>query len=188
MFAYIFFLKPPPSSVYRNEDLLLSLQVANDLRTEVSPVPIDIHFCWTRDREIIGAFRSHLLPPLKHHIGPRKLATWSKASQYKAINVPHPPHPPSSATKSAEWKLVLTAAATSNALQVTAIDLTASSFSWNQPFPILSHPIRFYNAFKSARDKNETLRHIEYERRYRLAPSLPLTLSESMSFDLDKVL
>ena len=145
MFFYVSFLRPPPTRASLHTPVLITPQVANDLRTEPCYVDQDIFYDW-----ILVDSR----PPLAKKLEPSttrkaltKLMTWKNANAYKEITVPLP----YGVREGQQWRLVLSAVPSSSSSGVPASAKIPSSHiyldeeaigKWN-PLPVYSMPVTF---------------------------------------------
>ncbi|KAG8948465.1 hypothetical protein FRC04_009673 [Tulasnella sp. 424] len=187
MFFYLSFLRPPPRTVSANaKDVLITPQIANDLRTETFEGYADIWCCW-----ILDSGTGDMRQPA------RKLTAWKgSSSSYKAI----PVELPAGRKAGQSWRLALWVPdPTSTSLPGDIIDLSPSlgSASFGASIlPVTSSPIKLEQGGKKEGPKQERI-----WRSYAL-PTLPsadtaemtsertgralITIVEQTSFDLDK--
>ncbi|KAG1723247.1 putative methyltransferase-domain-containing protein [Suillus paluster] len=169
MFYYISFLRPPPTqAALSGEPILITPQIANDLRTEYYTDAQDIFYSWSL----------HSPKPSSSVITkPVKLTSWRASTMYKEIPVP----PPRNARNGEYWRLILSSG-TSRKDQVLSLN---DENLGHQPFPVLSDPILF-----STRP-SKAIKQERIQRSY----ALPATntdhltifdIIEQTSFDLDK--
>ncbi|KIO30359.1 hypothetical protein M407DRAFT_224737 [Tulasnella calospora MUT 4182] len=187
MFFYLSFLRPPPRTVSANaKDILITPQIANDLRTETFEGQVDIWCCWILELQT-GAVRQ----PSK------KLTAWKgSSSSYKVI----PIDLPSGRKAGQSWRLALWVPGRSSlSLPADVIDLCPDLGSANFGtciLPVTSSPILFEQGGKKEGPKQERI-----WRSYALPISPPInsvemtseqndraliTIVEQTSFDLDK--
>ncbi|KAG5643258.1 hypothetical protein DXG03_001268 [Asterophora parasitica] len=178
MFFYVSFLRPPPLQSVTFGSLLITPQIANDLRTELFDGTADIFYSWQQS----GGFArnsTHREVATK----PIKLTTWREATAYKEIPVPLPP----GAKDGQEWRLLLSTRMAPNVDAFSSIDLCTLDVG-AAPFPVVSMPIQFGPRASRKGPKQE-----QVERVYRLRPKVgediagvALRITEQTSFDLDK--
>ncbi|KAG0705597.1 putative methyltransferase-domain-containing protein [Suillus ampliporus] len=169
MFYYISFLRPPPTqATLSGEPILVTPQIANDLRTEYYTDVQDIFYSWSL----------HSPEPSSPVITkPVKLTSWRASTMYKEIPVP----PPRNARNGECWRLILSSG-TSRKDQVLSLN---DEKLGHRPFPVLSDPI-FFSTRPSKAVKQERI-----QRSYALPainrdhPTI-FHLIEQTSFDLDK--
>lgn len=168
MFYYISFLRPPPTqAALSGEPILITPQIANDLRTEYYTDAQDIFYSWSL----------HSATPSPVTTKPVKLTSWRASTMYKEIPVP----PPRNVRNGEYWRLILSSG-TSRKDQV--LSLNDESLG-RQPFPVLSDPIFF-----SARP-NKAVKQERIQRSYALTANnrdnpVIFNIIEQTSFDLDK--
>ncbi|KAG6900334.1 hypothetical protein C0993_012531, partial [Termitomyces sp. T159_Od127] len=174
MFYYISFLRPPPLQSTTFGNILITPQIANDLRTELFNGSADIFYSWLQtsdfstNRDIINK--------------PSKLTTWRQATAYKEIPVPLPP----GVRDGQSWCLILGTRLTPAPNGFSTIDLSNENVG-QDIFPVISMPIHFGPRAARKGPKQEQI-----ERIYRLRPKVgedagvTLKLTEQTSFDLDK--
>ncbi|KAG1785587.1 putative methyltransferase-domain-containing protein [Suillus plorans] len=168
MFYYISFLRPPPTqAALSGEPILITPQIANDLRTEYYTDAQDIFYSWSL----------HSATPSPVITKPVKLTSWRASTMYKEIPVP----PPRNVRNGEYWRLILSSG-TSRKDQV--LSLNDESLG-RQPFPVLSDPIFF-----SARP-NKAVKQERIQRSYALTATnrdnpVIFHIIEQTSFDLDK--
>lgn len=118
MFYYISFLRPPPTASSTHTSLLITPQIANDLRTETCPNAHDIYYSW--------------LPSAG--LKPQKLTSWNPKNPYpKPVPVPLP----SPLVLGKTYTLALSC---NGSPVVPLTNVSANPL----PFPVLSKPVRFY--------------------------------------------
>ncbi|OJA11969.1 hypothetical protein AZE42_07246 [Rhizopogon vesiculosus] len=169
MFYYISFLRPPPTqAALSGEPILITPQIANDLRTEYYTGVQDIFYSWTL----------HLPKPNSSIITkPMKLTSWRASTMYKEIPVP----PPRNARNGEYWRLILSPRMSRKDQVLSLNDQDLG----HQPFPVVSDPILF------------SARPIKATKQERINRSYALTTNngehpaifhivEQTSFDLDK--
>ncbi|KAF6753061.1 putative methyltransferase-domain-containing protein [Ephemerocybe angulata] len=108
MFFYLSFIRPPPTKAPVNNTLLITPQIANDLRTESCTTDHELFYDWVRvedgadiqTRAAVHARRASAKKPTM-----TKLTTWKAANAYKEVPVPLPP----SVREGQMYKLVLAA-------------------------------------------------------------------------------
>ncbi|GLB43363.1 putative rhomboid family protein [Lyophyllum shimeji] len=177
MFYYISFLRPPPLQSAAFGNILVTPQIANDLRTEHFHDTQDIYYSWSQS--------SSLATSWKHGVTtkPVKLTTWRQATAYKEIPVPLPP----GVHDGRAWRLVLSTRMARDIEEFSVIDLCAKDVG-RVVFPVMSMPIQFGPRVSKNGAKQEQI-----ERGYRLRPrtddnaGVVLRLTEQTSFDLDKI-
>ncbi|KDQ21159.1 hypothetical protein BOTBODRAFT_99581 [Botryobasidium botryosum FD-172 SS1] len=187
MFYYISFLRPPPCSCLLSApSVLITPQIANDLRTELYDDACDLYFAWLP------------LPPTHGTVGFEKLTTWRSSTLYKPVDVPLPRN----VKLGQQWRLALCAPFDGHHKkhELPLIDLAATDFG-NRPFPVLSLPISFISGShvgrapggkktkaSSALTKSE--KQEEIERCFFVSSTgevnTVVTIKEQTSFDLDK--
>ncbi|KAL5492426.1 hypothetical protein ACEPAI_3873 [Sanghuangporus weigelae] len=203
MFYYLHLTRPPPEQASPYQPLLITPNIANDLRTEFpSPGPgteggIDIFYAWVKC--IDGdAQKQRTLGPMTQ---PLKLMTWN-GNSYKEVQV----FPPKEAAGSdtSRWSLLLcTRSSSPGNPYITSIDLSAGDFG-NHIFPILSAPVHFVSGSRTGtgRSNNQKIeptesrkntKQVRNERLFKLPSPLfnsptvgPLRVTEHLSYDLDK--
>ncbi|RDB15874.1 hypothetical protein Hypma_003674 [Hypsizygus marmoreus] len=175
MFFYLSFLRPPPLQSATYGTILITPQIANDLRTEPFDGSEDIFYAWSQFSGYSSSTRESTTKPMK-------LTTWRQSSAYKEIPVPLPP----GVRDGQSWRLLLGGARTQGS-DFTAIDLHDHALG-RSPFPVISMPIQFGPRVLKKGTKQEQI-----ERVYRLwpargdeIPEISLRLTEQTSFDLDK--
>jgi hypothetical protein len=174
MYYYISFLRPPSTHISpAAKRIVITPQVANDLRTELYYAEVDLYLSWMPCFQSASSVSAQATRPTK-------LTTWKPSSAYKEIPVMLPP----GLRNGQSWRMVLTADATGG----SRIPLLESSCGF-LPFPVSSMPILFASTTHERPHKQESI-----QRMICLAPSLglgqpPLSviLTEQTSFDLDKV-
>jgi hypothetical protein len=168
MYFYISFLRPPPYQALLTKPFNVTLQIANDLRTELFPHPQDIYSSW------ILAPKSQT-----HPTTPSKLTTWRQTNTYKEIPVPLPP----GLKEGQRWQLALSVESRTDA----HIANLTSSDAVQLPLPVLSLPILFTTQTfpEEKQDRLERIYELPTEDASKGRPSL--ILQEHNSFDLDKV-
>lgn len=180
MFFYLSFLRPPPLESATFGTILITPQIANDLRTEPFTGTTDIFYSWSQTSGLSSATRDTTTKPVK-------LTTWRQATAYKEIPVPLPP----GAHEGQAWRLLLGARAqggSAAAAEFAAIDLGDHAVG-RVPFPVMSVPIQF-----GARVARKGPKQEQIERVYQLTPGgdggagVALRIVEQTSFDLDKVI
>lgn len=168
MFYYISFLRPPPTqAALSGEPILITPQIANDLRTEYYIDVQDIFYSWSL----------HSPTPSSVITKPVKLTSWRASTMYKEIPVP----PPRNVRDGEYWRLILSSG-TSRKDQVLSLN---DQNLGRQPFPVLSDPI-FFSARSSKAVKQERI-----QRSYGLTATnrdhhVIFDIIEQTSFDLDK--
>ena len=124
MFYCISFLRQPPSSSTPGS-VSFTPQAANDLRTELFPGTLNIHYAWLTPTESPEAAKVKL----------RKLTTWSQAVAYKEMSVALPPN----ARPGESWRLLLSG---SPDIQHASISLGNVHLTGKATFPVILMPIR----------------------------------------------
>ena len=154
--------------------MLITPQVANDLRTELFTGTQDIYYSWLPVPSAGGATPHPIAIPR-----PTKLTTWKEANAYKEVSVP----PPHGARDGQQYRLVLTG----HGQGYPYIVNLASATTGDRPLPVLSMPI----TFGSRRVAGGATKQERVERVYRLCnehgEQAFLSIKEQTSFDLDKV-
>jgi hypothetical protein len=174
MFFYISFLRPPPLQAVTFGNILITPQIANDLRTESFSGTQDIFYSWSQSSGHSSSAHETITKPTK-------LTTWRQTTAYKEIPVPVPP----GIRDGQSWRLLLSTQALGS--NFTTIDLENEAVG-RLPFSVMSMPITFGPRVSRGGGKQE-----QVERVYRLrageveVPSLTLKITEQTSFDLDKV-
>jgi hypothetical protein len=169
MFYYLSFLRPPPQQAHPCRPILITPQIANDLRTEPFTGAQDIFYTWSSNN------------PASLEAKPLKLTTWRQTNAYREILVSLPP----GVREGQYWSLILTGKAQD---QPHVVNLNGDDVLGRTPFPVISMPILF-----SARNLKAMARKQEQiERVYRFPiateeEDVYLTVREQTSFDLDKV-
>ncbi|KAG2071544.1 hypothetical protein BDR04DRAFT_497390 [Suillus decipiens] len=169
MFYYISFLRPPPTqAALSGEPILITPQIANDLRTEYYTDVQDIFYSWSL----------HSPTPSSVITKPVKLMSWRASTMYKEIPVP----PPRNVRNGEYWRLILSSG-TSRKDQVLSLN---DENLGRQPFPVLSDPIFF-----SARSSKVAVKQERIQRSYALIAinrdhPVIFDIIEQTSFDLDK--
>ncbi|KAI0369090.1 hypothetical protein BV20DRAFT_946812 [Pilatotrama ljubarskyi] len=172
MFFYISFLRPPATHSFPSGSILITPQVANDLRTEPFDGAQEIYYAWAP----VNPSRTEPYPTIT---APQKLTVWRQSSAYKEIPVPLP----QGLRDGQSYRLVLTAHGQGrpHIINLAAHDLGI------RPFPVLSMPVLFSSR---ARGRGMGEKQEQIERVYRVPlPSSEngfLTVREQTSFDLDK--
>ncbi|KAG1735518.1 hypothetical protein EDB19DRAFT_1076473 [Suillus lakei] len=139
MFYYISFLRPPPTqATLSGEPIVITSQIASDLRTEYYTDVQDIFYSWS----------SHS-PALSSSVitKPAKLTNWRASTMYKEIPVPSPRN----AGNGEYWRLILSSG-TSRKDQVFPL---SDENLVHRPFPIFSDPIFFSTRLLSKAVKQE---------------------------------
>ncbi|KAL5536890.1 hypothetical protein ACEPAF_713 [Sanghuangporus sanghuang] len=207
MFYYLHLTRPPPEQASPNRPLLITPNIANDLRTEF-PSPgkggIDIFYAWVK---CIDSDAGKQRTPLGPMTQPQKLMTWS-GNSYKEVQV-FPPKEAAAALKdgsdASRWSLLLCTRSSSPGIgnrYITSIDLFAEHFG-SYIFPILSAPVRFASDSRASAGRSNNQKLVSTERKntkqgrnervFKLpsplfsSPSVgPLRVTEHLSYDLDK--
>jgi hypothetical protein len=170
MYFYISFLRPPPLHASPSGTLVITPQIANDLRTEHLGCEQDIFFYWYQCLSATDTTLNAALPVVT------KLTTWRQKDAYKEISVPLP----HGVRDGQWWCLVLTSQR--GGTQPQMIDLGGDVV----PFPVISMPILFSAHKVEMRGKQEKIRRV-YRIPVPAGEPAYLTLQEQTSFDLDKV-
>lgn len=184
MFYYLSFLRPPPLQVSPSRgNILITPQIANDLRTELFSDTHEIFYAWSscRDRaEQKG---------LQTMSRPQKLTVWRENNAYKEIPVPFP----NSVREGQTYRLHLTSGNQGFHSDPHIIHLGGDNIG-ERPFPVMSMPILFSSrpVKVSERDRSmSALKQEHVERIYRIPTGQDeqvfVNLVEQTSFDLDKV-
>ncbi|KAH7922602.1 hypothetical protein BV22DRAFT_1037321 [Leucogyrophana mollusca] len=168
MFYYISFLRPPPEQApVAGEPIIITPQIANDLRTEFFNGEQDIFYSW---------FLLSPKPTVPILTPPRKLTTWRSSNAYKEIAMPRPPNVRSGQS----WRLILSAG---DSILDQFIPIEKEGLG-GIPFSVMSLPILF-----GQRGVNGAKQE-EIERSFTI--SIPpenhrfFNIRERTSFDLDK--
>ncbi|KAF8074692.1 putative methyltransferase-domain-containing protein [Lyophyllum atratum] len=176
MFFYISFLRPPPLQCAPFGNILITPQIANDLRTEPFDGTADIYYSWSQSAGFSTSSNHEVITR------PVKLTTWRQATAYKEIPVPLPP----GVRDGQAWCLVLGTRTTASKDDFSAIDLHRVDVG-QVVLPVMSMPIQVGPRAPRKGPKQEQI-----ERVYRLRPrteddaEVALRLTEQTSFDLDK--
>ena len=183
MFFYLSFLRTPPHSSLLSSPVVFTLQVSNDLRTELFPTSVDIYYWWT------SCTRQDDVTRLSE---PRKLTTWRQENAYKPLQIPPPPKNAVGAA-GIDCSLVLS---TEPIVAASVTDLRDPEIG-RAPLPVCTLPIRISQPSSSQRDGRvggaPTTKIAKQEaiiRSFRLfdGDANPLMrIKETISFDLDKV-
>ena len=173
MFFYVSFLRPPPHQAPPSSPLIITPQIANDLRTELYSGEQDIFYSWSQVLPNAGASSSGIPSITK----PQKLTTWKQESAYKEIKVPLP----LGARDGQRYRLVLTV---HDQGHPHVINLAASTCG-PRSLPVISMPI-FFTSRGHATTKQEQVERI-YRIMTPLRGQLFFRIKEQTSFDLDKV-
>ncbi|KXN81556.1 hypothetical protein AN958_04493 [Leucoagaricus sp. SymC.cos] len=190
MFFYISFLRPPPSQAAPNGSILITPQIANDLRTEPYESSQDIFYSWASYPQTAPQVSSSPAFTLKT-TKPVKLTTYRNSSAFKEIPVPVPP----GVREGQQWQLILSSSAQTRPLKPNyTIDSLLPAVG-DVPFPVISMPI----LFSSKGLKGNVKKQERIERIYRFSNGVPgegeatevvvsreLKITEQTSFDLDK--
>ncbi|OBZ66853.1 hypothetical protein A0H81_13122 [Grifola frondosa] len=172
MFFYLSFLRPPPVQASPSGSILITPQVANDLRTEPFPDAQEIFYSWS----FCPLDQPSTFPAITK---PQKLTVWRQSSAYKEISVPLPP----GVREGQSYRLVLT----THGQGIPHVINFASAMIGEKPFPVVSMPIIF-----SSRKVGGTMlgKQEQIERIYRIPLNVSenafLVVKEQTSFDLDK--
>ncbi|KAG2749588.1 hypothetical protein P692DRAFT_20832526 [Suillus brevipes Sb2] len=168
MFYYISFLRPPPTqAALSGEPILITPQIANDLRTEYYTDVQDIFYSWSL----------HSSTPNSVITKPVKLTSWRASTMYKEIPVPSPRN-----VRDGEYWCLVLSSGTSRKDQVLSLN---DENLGRQPFPVVSDPV-FFSARPSKAVKQERI-----QRSYVLTATsrdhpVIFHIIEQTSFDLDK--
>lgn len=173
MYFYISFLRPPPLNASTSGTILITPQIANDLRTEPFSGAQDIYYSWSPSRE-----SQDLEPPVRK---PIKLTTWRQSSAYKEIPVP----PPTGVRNGQSWRLTLSAQPHTH--PHPTVELNDQGLG-AVPLPVISAPILF-SPGGSKKGKQEQIERVyTFASQQNDGPSCaPFRIMEQTSFDLDKV-
>ena len=178
MFFYLSFLRAPPLEASTRGPISITPQIANDLRTEFFPDPLDVYYSWSQvlpKNSISNGPPSATVPIATK---PVKLTTWRPATAYKEIGVPLP----DGIRRGQSWRFLLTA---QDPNQPHFIHLKGDSVGV-LPFAVASMPIWFAPHIPLSPTRQD-----EIERIFRFPSSTQetayLTVREHTSFDLDKV-
>jgi protein N-lysine methyltransferase METTL21D len=177
MYYYISFLRPPPNQVSpTSKNILITPQVANDLRTELFHGEVDLFLSWVPCAPGLSSTQQATRPG--------KLTTWKPATAYKEIPLSMPP----GVREGQTWKLVLSA--DSSAPVDPRIPLFNPSCG-SVPFPVISMPILFSSrglAAKAGSKQERIQRVLSLGLRHNDGTAFPsVMITEQTSFDLDKV-
>lgn len=160
MYYYVSFLRPPPTTVSPlARTIVITPQVANDLRTEPFPGALDLYYAWVPTS------------PAQRSTRPTKLTTWTVASAYKEITIGLPP----GVRDGQAWTLILTSAAAARP-RITLQD------AGRTPLAVLSMPVDFTSRASAVHVKQERIRRV-----LSLGTTGDIVITEQTSFDLDKV-
>lgn len=169
MFFYLSFLRPPPTQSNVAKPVIVTPQIANDLRTETFLLPQDIYYSW------IPISSTELGYNMTGASRPIKLTTWRPENAYKPIQVP----PPQRARAGQRYSLALSAKPEPSYVNLQLLE--------NTVFPVISMPISFTSG-----DSNSSKQE-KIERLYCFAINIVgkeertcLRITEQTSFDLDK--
>jgi protein N-lysine methyltransferase METTL21D len=175
MYWYFSFLRPPPTHVSQNAGtLVITPQIANDLRTELYPEPIDVFASWSPCAPTCSAGGDTVTTR------PTKLTTWRSVNAYKELRVSLPPN----AREGQSWRLVLSAACAPDHHKVVLRGDTQSK----APFSVTSSPILFTARKSGPSEKQERIERLLTLPLSGIDPPSPtLRIVEQTSFDLDKV-
>jgi len=175
MFYYISFLRPPPAqaSLVHTEQILITPQICNDLRTEYFQDTIDIYFSWA------------LLPDPRHQTHsmitkPAKLTSWRSTNAYKEIAVPRPQN----LRDGQFWQLILSVGTSRKDQLIPLYDQDVG----RTPFPVMSMPVLFTSKPRKPSKQEQIIRSylLRSPTQEALADS-KFDVCEQTSFDLDKV-
>jgi protein N-lysine methyltransferase METTL21D len=176
MFFYLSFLRPLPHSSDTSNNVSITPQIANDLRTFHLEEEVDIFYTWSSSlADCTGSNISSMA---------RKLTTWRKSSMYKNLSIPLP----ANAKPGQEWRLLLSCGAHSTSASFM-IDFGGNGFG-ARPFPVISMPLLL--DVRMAKNK-PTGKQEQIERLYSIPSrssekqSTILCIREQTSFELDKV-
>ncbi|KAI6042067.1 putative methyltransferase-domain-containing protein [Pisolithus marmoratus] len=174
MFYYVSFLRPPPAqaSLARTEQILITPQITNDLRTEYLEDAADIYYSWA-------------LVPDPHRqtasviTRPTKLTSWRTAHAYKEISVPRPQN----LRDGQSWRLILSVGTTR---RDQVIPLCSDDIG-HAPFAVTSMPILFTSRPRKAAKQEEIVRsYLLRAPTHDASPPEVFDICEQTSFDLDK--
>ncbi|KAG6331773.1 hypothetical protein ID866_7317 [Astraeus odoratus] len=172
MFYYVSFLRPPPAqaSLAPTEQIIITPQICNDLRTEYFEGEVDIYFSWA------------LLPdshrPTSTITRPAKLTSWRSRNAYKEISVPRPQN----LRDGQLWRLILSVGTTR---KDQIISLHEEDIG-RMPFPVMSMPVLFSCKPRKAIKQEQIVRSYLLCPPTQQAPAEILDICEQTSFDLDK--
>ncbi|KAF8322250.1 hypothetical protein DL93DRAFT_2129895 [Clavulina sp. PMI_390] len=184
MFYYISFVRPP--TTWAQGTISISIQIANDLRTEICPNEHNVYATWLH---LNGTFAD----------APRKLTTWRPGIENKLLDIPLP------LTRRADsaFRLLLSSSngrakgATSAPDVISLLDAQFGAL----PLPVISLPIWIgqdpvLSGSKKGKGGAKPQKQEQIERKLLLPPrpegtdalGTPayLTLREETSYDLDK--
>lgn len=174
MFFYLSFLRPLPYSSATSNNVSITPQIANDLRTSHINEEVDIFYAWLHSpADCTGSNISSMA---------RKLTTWRTSSMYKNLSIPLPP----TVKAGQEWRLLLSCGTSTPSF---VIDLGANNFG-DRPFPVLSMPLRLETGGSK---KMPSGKQEQIERLYSVPPqasqkqSTVICIREQTTFELDKV-
>lgn len=170
MFFYLSFLRQPPHVSNLSTPILITPQIANDLRTSYLNESPDIFYIWVSSlSDCIGPAASS---------SARKLTVWRTSSMYKPLSL----KPPAMARPGQYWRLSLSSG---NSKPRFVISLNAENFG-QEPLPVISMPMLLDAKAKlKGQEKQE-----QVERLYSVLSGQNeaiLCIREQTSFDLDKV-
>jgi hypothetical protein len=177
MYYYISFLRPPPYQVYPSSKTVpITIQITNDLRTELYTGNIELFLSWIPWSRSASEFAGQATKL-------SKLTTWKQSTAYKEIPAPMPP----AAREGQSWRMVITSQGGGpGSHRIPLNDRSCGSV----PFPVFSMPILF-----SAKGKKENfsekqdciMRHLNVSSGDASNVSPVILIKEQTSFDLDKV-
>ena len=171
MFYYISFLRPPPAqaSLAHTDQILITPQICNDLRTEYCQDTTDLYFSWA------------LLPDQTHPVitKPTKLTSWRSTNAYKEIAVPRPQN----LRDGQSWQLILSAGTSRKDQLIPLYDKDIG----HTPFPVTSMPVLFTSRPRKAAKQEQIVRSYLLRAPTQEAPAETFSVREQTSFDLDKV-
>lgn len=170
MYYYLSFLRPPPHQVALGSSLVITPQIANDLRTEQYSDAYDLYYSWASENT-----RKPQSPP-PQIFRPLKLTTWRESNAYRELTIPAP----QGVKEGQRYRLVLLAQQQG---MPHVIHLAGDGKS---PFPVLSMPILFSSKGRPNASKQEQVERI-YCLKMGQQMQVFLSVIEQTSFDLDKV-
>jgi len=192
MFFYISFLRPPPTQSPPPNQIHITPQVSNDLRTEPYNFSQDIYYSWIGPLQGLVSSKKTIATTKATVKKATKLTVYRTSSAFKEISVP----PPTGVRDGQQWQLVL--APSPDVIVNYSIDLFDENIGSGMPFPVTSMPILFSS--KGLGGKRVLRKQERIQRVYRISNgggetensiegSSPreLRITEQTSFDLDKV-
>ncbi|KIO10968.1 hypothetical protein M404DRAFT_995399 [Pisolithus tinctorius Marx 270] len=174
MFYYVSFLRPPPAqaSLAQTEQILITPQISNDLRTEYLEDVVDIHYSWA----FVPDLRSQTTSVITR---PAKLTSWRTAHAYKEISVPRPQN----LHDGQSWRLILSVGMT----RKDQVVLLCNDNIGHAPFSVMSMPILFTSRPRKAAKQEEIVRsYLLRAPAQDASPPEVFNICEQTSFDLDK--